>query len=167
MNFLKKNKVLVIIVSLLLLAGVVTAVLLGNATSSPSTDDSGNILETPVKVISADEIGLTLSFRADKKAINMSITKLDGIEAVEYEVTYDANVTADSSGDSASGITQRGVVGSPIPVNGASSIKRSIDLGTCSKNVCKYDAVVSDVKFVIKVTYSNGEIGSVEESISL
>ena len=166
MNFLKKNKVLVIIVSLLLLAGAVTAFILGNATSSLSTDESG-IIEKSVKVISADEIGLTLSFRADKKAINMNITKLDGVESVEYEVTYDANVTADASGDSASGITQRGVVGSPIPVNGASSIKRSIDLGTCSKNVCKYDNVVSDVKFVIKVTYSNGEIGSVEESISL
>lgn len=167
MNFLKKNKVLVIVVSLLLLAGAVTVFLLGNGTSSTSTDDSGSILEKPVKVISADEIGLSLSFRADKKAINMNITKLDGVESVEYEVTYDANVTADSSGDSASGITQRGVVGSPIPVNGASSIKRTIELGTCSKNVCKYDDVVSDVKFVIKVTYSNGEIGSVEESISL
>ena len=167
MNFLKKNKVLVIVVSLLLLAGAVTAFLLGNVTNSSSTDESGIVSDKPVKVIQADEIGLVLSARSDKKAIILSVTKLDGVESVEYEVTYDADVAADSSGDSGSGITQRGVVGSPILVNGASSIKRTIELGTCSKNVCKYDNIVSDIKFVIKVTYSNGDIGSVEESISL
>lgn len=166
MNFLKKNKIVVIVVAILLLAGVGTVVLLGGSNTT-SSDEPGIASEKPVKIISADEIGLTLSFRADKKAINMNITKLDGISSVEYEVTYDANVTADASGDSESGITQRGVVGSPIPVNGASSIKRSIDLGTCSKSVCKYDNVVSDVKFVIKVTYINGDVAAVEESISL
>lgn len=167
MNFLKKNKIAVIVVGVLLVVGLAVYLLFGTGNNA-ATNQPGAVSAKPVKAITPEQIGLSLSFRADKKAIIMDITKLDGIASVEYEVTYDANVTADSSGDSASGVTQRGVVGSPIPVkSGDSDIKRTIELGTCSKNVCKYDNVVSDVKFVIKVTYSNGDIGSVEKAISL
>lgn len=125
----------------------------------PSTDQTQN-----VKTVKPEDIGLTLEPRSDKKGIVMKITKLTGIKSIEYDVSYDAEVTEEGQTTT----TPRGVVGSPIEVkSGDSEIKRDIDLGTCSRNVCKYDKVVSDVKFTIRINYTNGDIGSVEQKISL
>jgi len=165
MKWIKKNKIIVpIILVVIVLVGVGSLLMFGKGkVVAPQALD---VSEKPVKKINADDIGLSLVPRSDKKAIILQISKLDGISALEYEVTYDAKVT-DTTGDEQEGTTQRGVVGSPIDVKaGDSEIKRTIELGTCSRNICKYDNVVSAVKFVIKVTYSNGDVGSVEEDIT-
>lgn len=166
MKWIKKNKIiLTIILVVLVLVGIGVFLVFGKG--KVVVQQALDVSEKPVKKISADDIGLSLVPRNDKKAIILQISKLDGISSLEYEVTYDAKVT-DTTGDEQSGTTQRGVVGSPIAVkSGDSEIKRTIDLGTCSRNICKYDNVVSAVKFVIKVTYSNGDVGSVEEEITL
>lgn len=166
MKWIKKNKVIgIIILVVIVLVGVGTFLMFGKGkTLAPQTVE---ISEKPVKKINADDIGLSLVPRSDKKAVILQISKLEGIASLEYEVTYDAKVT-DTLGDEQAGTTQRGVVGSPIAVKaGDSEIKRTIELGTCSRNVCKYDNVVSTIKFVIKVTYSNGDVGSIEKDINL
>lgn len=117
-----------------------------------------------VKTVSSQDLGLTLSPRADKKAINLTITKLAGIASVEYEVSYDAEV-AEGGGKLT---VPRGVTNSPIEIKpGDTKITREVELGTCSRNVCKYDKVISDVKFVLKVNFADGTVGSLEERVSL
>lgn len=117
-----------------------------------------------VKEISAEDIGLSLNLRADEKAVIMKITNLSGIASFEYEMEYMAEVV--ESGKTVE--VPRGVVSSPVVVkSGEKQISKEILLGTCSKNVCKYDKVVSEIKLVMKVEFENGEIGSVEEIVSL
>lgn len=117
-----------------------------------------------VKTLKSEDIGLSLSARRDGKAVIMKVAKLAGISSIEYEVSYDAEVMDEGQKNR----VPRGVTNSPIQVKPSDSeLTREVELGTCSRNVCKYDKVVSDVKFVIKVNYSNGTVGSVEQSVSL
>lgn len=166
MKFIKKNKI-VLFVLLILVLGVGVVLILTKSNAKKISTSSSGVQEQVVKTVKPEDVGLSLKLRSDNKAVVMILSKLDGVSSVEYEVTYDAKIT-DVTADGESGTTQRGVVGSPIPVKpGDTQIKREIELGTCSRNVCKYDNVVSAIKFVIKVTYSNGEIGSIEQSLSL
>lgn len=109
------------------------------------------------KDVTAEEIGLTLTPLQNGQVITLEATKLDGINSLEYEVSYEA--------DSDEGLVPRGVLGT-IDVKG-SSVTQKIDLGTCSRNVCKYDKGVKEVKFTIKVNYANGGVGLVEETVSV
>lgn len=113
------------------------------------------------KQMKPDEIGLELTLRADKKAVIVKATKVEGIKSFEYELTYDAEV--EEGGEVAT--VPRGAVGELTIRGGAASA--AVDLGTCSANVCKYDKVVGDIKVVIKVNFENGEIGAVEDEIPL
>lgn len=162
MDFLKKNKVLFIALALVL---VVAAAGLYLVTGGAKKQTALPIAEEKqAKSVSPEEIGLSLAPSPDGKAIIMKITKLDGVSSLEYEVSYDAEVTEEGETNN----VPRGAVGSPIMIKDTDSeIKREITLGTCSANKCKYDKVTSAIKFVIKVTYENGEIGSVEKEISL
>lgn len=162
MEFIKKNKVLFIVLAVVLVfAAGGLYFLTGSAKKEVKTPTTEEI---QAKSINPEEIGLVLTPKADKKAVVMEITKLEGIQSVEYEVSYDAEVTDEGQTTD----VPRGAVGSPIQVKSTdSSIKREITLGTCSANVCKYDKVTSSIKFVIKVTFKNGDLGSVEKEISL
>lgn len=163
MNFIKKNKILVIVVAVVVIAGAVGGYFVFNKRTQQQAP-SQQAQEKSVKTVKAEDIGLTLTPRADNKAIVIKISKPGGLSSVEYEVSYDAKVTEE--GQTAN--VPRGVVGSPIQIKPTdTSISREILLGTCSASVCKYDKVTSDIKFIIKVTYSNGDIGSIEHSITL
>lgn len=163
MNWLKKNKILVIIIALVIITGVAGGYFIfkkGPQQQSPAQQ----VQEKPVKTLKAEDIGLTLILRGDNRAVDMKIAKPAGISTIEYEVSYDATVT--EAGQTST--LPRGVVGSPIQIKPTdTSLNREILLGTCSANVCKYDKVASDIKFVIKVTYSNGDVGSIEQSVAL
>lgn len=52
-------------------------------------------------------------------------------------------------------------------VEGNSSVTRDIYLGTCSSGTCKPDRGVTSVDFVIRVNYTNGEVGQVQQSVSM
>lgn len=117
-----------------------------------------------IKQLSATDIGLTLTLRSDKKAINMVIANLSGIQSIEYEATYDVEV---KDGKDTLKVP-RGIGPSTIELTSADKqIIRELELGTCSKNVCKYDKVVSDITFLIKVNFQNGDVGSVEQKVQL
>jgi len=149
----------VIVVVVLLLVGVWFFVLRKNTAQNTLPSQNQNL---NIKRMTPEDIGLTLSLRSDKRAVEMEITKLTGIKSIEYEVSYDAEVT--DEGETVN--VPKGVVSSPIEIDPSdATIKKEILLGTCSASVCKYDIVTSEIKFVIKVNLANGEIGSIETSI--
>jgi hypothetical protein len=162
MGNLFKNKLVFSAVGVVvILVGVIVYVFFPkqDSTSSFPSESAQNI-----KKLSADDIGLILTPTKGGKAITMEITKLDGISSIEYDVSYDARV-ADEGEEI---VVPRGVAGSAIQIKpGETSVSRDLDLGTCSKNVCKYDQVESDVTFVIRVNFTNGEVGAVEAKITL
>ncbi|HVT00603.1 MAG TPA: hypothetical protein VHE53_00030 [Patescibacteria group bacterium] len=160
MDFIKKNKMIIGLIVVVLLVGGAALFLTKN--KGTSTINSGNQSDvSDVKTMKPEDIGLKLSVKSDGKAVDLSADKLDGVKSIEYEVSYDATVT--DEGETAN--VPRGVVASPIDVNGQSSISKEILLGTCSANVCKYDKVTSDIKFVIRVDFTNGKVGSIETTI--
>lgn len=158
-----KNKGVVIgtvIVIVILIVGSLLFLFPKSETTTQIPANSSN----NIKKLTPFDIGLILTPRSDGKAINMKITKLKGIVSVEYDVSYDAEVT--DEGETA--VVPRGVSGSPVKITaGESEIERDLDLGTCSKNVCKYDKVVSDVTFTLRINFKDGTIGGVETKIKL
>ncbi len=164
MDFFKKNKIAVVIVIVIV---VVVGGFLVLKKGGSQTANTPSEQQQKVKQLKPEDIGLVLSLRDDKKAVELKASKLNGVKSIEYEVSYNAKNT-DPVGDSEDGATgdiPRGVVASPIDINGQSEISKEILLGTCSRNVCKYDDVTSDIKFIIKVNYTNGEVGSIETSL--
>jgi len=150
----------VVVVVLGLLVGGAFVLFPKNSDTSTNSSDSFK----HAKKMKPEDIGLNLTVRPDKKGVLMKITKLDGIASVEYDLSYDAKVT--DEGEDA--VVPKGVSGSPIEVkSGVKEISRDLELGTCSKNVCKYDNVVSDISVAIRVNFANGEVGEVTTKISL
>jgi hypothetical protein len=72
-----------------------------------------------------------LTPRADGKEFTMDISRIKNAQTIEYELVYLSQ-----------GLS-RGVIGS-IDLRGETSISRKLLLGTCSRNVCKYDEGVNE-----------------------
>lgn len=157
-----KNKLLLAAVAVIIILIGVMGYIFWPKGSEESLFPSGG--SQNVKQMSAEDIGLVLTPIKNGKAIRMEVTRLDGISSIEYDVSYDARVT--DEGEEI--VVPRGVAGSAIQIKpGETSVERDLDLGTCSRNVCKYDQVESDVAFIIRVNFTNGEVGSVEAKVNL
>src|SRR3989344_6517084 len=145
MDFVKKNKIIigVVVIAIVAFLGVWYFVLgrSGSNTNSPVAEEEANI-----KSIAPEDIGLALELKPDGKAVILTLSKLSGIKTIEYELSYDAEETLE--GETAD--VPKGVVGSD-DVSGKSSFEREVLLGTCSANKCRYDVVKSDIKIVVKV----------------
>lgn len=154
---MKNKNVLIagwIVVSLVLLGGGYYVFSLSTQKPSPVAAQS-EIQEKVVPTVVPKELGLILSARADKKAVKFAISNVSGITSVEYEITYVA-----------AGDIPRGVIGILEPTAGKLESKY-IDLGTCSSGKCKYDAGVTSVKFLLKITKTDGKIYQAEDTLSL
>lgn len=163
---MKFNKSLVLIlvavvIVLLAIGGGAYYLLKGNSTSTSVIPGQNG---QNVKKLSGSDIGLSVTVRPDNKGVVLKIAKLEGIESIEYSLSYDANVTEEGQ----TAVVPRGVEGSSITVKSSDSeISRNLDLGTCSRNVCKYDDVVSEITVTVRVNYKDGTVGGVEEKVSL
>lgn len=160
MNFLKQKKLIIAIITVVLVGLLGIGFLLlkssGNDSDGPIADEFQNI-----KQISPEDIGLSLELTSDKKNVVMTITKLEGVASVEYELSYDA--TERVEGETVN-VPKGALSSTPISVKGKSKIETKIFLGTCSA-VCREDKVTSDIKAVVKVNYENGEIAAAETTI--
>lgn len=124
--------------------------------------------ETLVKTISPEEIGLTMEATPDKKKIKFSIAKAEGIESIEYEMVYEADSTAQEKSEGGEPRVQRGITGEADVPSGASNYEsEELDLGSCSRNVCRYDTGVTQVDMTLKLTKDDGNIYNVEDSLEL
>jgi len=162
MKNLLKNKLLVAaVVVVVLVIGVGGFIFM----QTRATQDQELVIEEVqnVKELAPEDIGLELSIDEDNKIITLEATKLDGITSIEYDVSYDAQVTENGE----EFVATRGVTGMLPVTSGESIVSKDIDLGTCSRNVCKYDTVVSEVVFNIRVNFENGEVGGIEATVPI
>jgi hypothetical protein len=86
----------------------------------------------------------------------MTITKTSDISSVDYQLTYTAIVTGEP--------VARGTIGHVDVKNKGQEISQAMVFGTCS-DVCHYDAGITDVKLIVKVTKTDGKIYQAELSV--
>lgn len=82
---------------------------------------------------------------SDAHRLVLKVINLNNIKTVEYELVYQVNDQ------------QRGVIGS-IETGGNSSIEKEMLLGSCSKNVCKYDEGVSEGAITLRLRTPEGVV---------
>ena len=115
-------------------------------------NSSSSLKPTPtpqqiMEELSAEELPLVwLTPSADKHEVTLEIKNIKNTSSVEYELTYLSK-----------GIT-RGVLGTVNLKEGESSITRKILLGTCSRNVCRYDEGVTGGTLTLRLRGSEGLI---------
>ncbi|PJE67261.1 hypothetical protein COU95_03470 [Candidatus Shapirobacteria bacterium CG10_big_fil_rev_8_21_14_0_10_40_9] len=91
----------------------------------------GQPTPTPTPLALEERPYVTLTPRSDGHELKLEIENLKDVQTVEYELVYFA------------GDVSRGVIGS-VDLKSENSLSRDLLLGTCSKNVCKYDEGVTE-----------------------
>ncbi|MFZ5366451.1 MAG: hypothetical protein ACOZBZ_04170 [Patescibacteria group bacterium] len=95
------------------------------------TPGTGTSTPTQAPVLLEERPYVTLTPRTDGHELKLEIENLKNVQTVDYELVYLA------------GDVSRGVIGS-VDLEGENSLSRDLLLGSCSKNVCKYDEGVSE-----------------------
>ena len=155
---------IIIVVVLALVGG--GYLFLANRAAQESEDD-GFITEETAEPLDPSEIGLTMETNPSNKAVKFMIANASGIESVEYQVIYEADSTAAERREGSDDRVQRGITGQSVVSGGSSFESEWLDLGSCSKNVCRYDTGVSSIALTLKIVKSDGKVYVVEQSLEL
>ena len=155
--------IIIVLVLIILIAGIVLAKNLNNngpkATPTPTPED-----EQAIEKLPADALDVAFKTRYDNKAFTITLKGLkdQGYRTFEYEISYDAQSPEDLSQI----ITQGSASKEPVAVSNKDFI-REILLGTCSKNICKYDQGVKSVKITLRLTTTVSKIKIWEKEFPL
>lgn len=159
-----KNKKLVLVLGaaalIVVLFGIGYYFLSSQKTAQNSSATPPEILEQVIPTILPSDLGLKLILRSDKKALKFEITNIDGIESLDYQISYLKEINGEE--------VPEGLIGE-VKVK-PSDKKIAIDyreFGTCSSGVCRYDKVVSPVKVTLKIVKTDGKVLQAEDSIEL
>ncbi len=154
--------------------GVVLAVLVGllafSSLSNPNSSkpEEKQSSEATVQTIKPEDIGFSMEATPDRKKVKFAISKAKGIKALEYELTYEADSTAQERSDGGEDRVQRGITGeAEISPSDATFESEELDLGSCSRNVCKYDTGVKDVSITLKISKADGKVYNMEDTLEL
>lgn len=110
------------------------------STKEVTTPESkGVLIETTLE----ERPYVTLTPRSDGRELTLEISRIKKAQTIEYELVY---LSAGLS---------RGVIGS-IDVNGETTISRKLLLGTCSRDVCKYDEEVTEGTLTLRFRAPDG-----------
>jgi len=97
---------------------------------------------------------VTLTPREDGREFKLLIEGIKDTELVDYELVYFANDIS------------RGVTGT-MELEGKTSAERDLLLGSCSKNVCKYDENVTEGILSLRFQNSEGQVRKYELAFHL
>lgn len=117
--------------------------------------------EMTVQTLSPESIGLDLEFRKDGKAAKIIIGKAAGLEAVEYQISYQKNQEGED--------VPEGLIGDidMTKVSGGAVETEYREFGTCSSGTCRYDDVTSPIKITLKITKDDGKVYQSEKTFEL
>jgi len=144
---MKKTTVIALVVFLAL--GIIGGIVLA-AFKNKKNSSSEKPMPTPQQIMEelpAEELPLVwLTPSANKHEVVLEIKNIKNATSLEYELTY------------LSKEIPRGVVGTINLKEGEASITRKILLGTCSRNVCKYDEGVTGGTLTLRLRGPEGLI---------
>lgn len=149
-----KKLIIVSVIGLVILVGIGVLALSSSKKTEPAPVEQIPV-EEQILEIKPEDIGLVLSASSDNRKVILEITKIEGLSALDYELSYT------SKGD-----ISRGVIGHIEIKQEGKPIKQEVVLGTCS-DVCHYDEDVTDIKLILKVTKTDGSTSQVEKSLEL
>jgi hypothetical protein len=161
-----KNRTVQIVLGVVLALVVLAGGYFFIAGSSANPEDE-YMADEVIETLSPDEIGLTITAKPNKKSVKFAIAKMDGIKSIEYQLTYEADSTKEEQSESGETRIQRGITGEVKEASGSSYESPWLDLGSCSKNVCRYDSGVKSVDLTLKIVKSNGKIYEVKKTSDL
>jgi len=163
-----KNKtvlIIVVIVVLVLLGGGGYFVL--SSKNTPTTEDQ-TISDNSVQTLSPSSIGFKMESSSDKHKIRFTIAQASDIKSIEYELTYNANSTAEEQSEGADAQVQRGITGTENITPGTSNYQSTwLILGSQSSNIVRYDTGVKAVSITLKIIETNGKVYQVQDSLNL
>lgn len=163
------NKKILTISGIVVLLLILVAGFYFLSTKSKTSTSTKESTETIVLNLSPEDIGLRLVTSSDKKKVKIVIDNVSNIKDFSYEITYDADIPASElAAGEEGGKVERGFSGEEIIKSGQTSYEsKYLDLGSCSRNVCRYDTGVTEVKIMMKVVKKDEKIYKVEDSIKL
>ncbi|HSA83349.1 MAG TPA: hypothetical protein VLF20_00500 [Patescibacteria group bacterium] len=164
-----KNKGVVIGIIVVLILVLVGGVYLffANRAAQLANEEEEYIEEIVAEEIAPEEIDLTMEANESNKAVRFLIGKASGITSIEYQVFYEADSTAAERSEGGADRVQRGITGTAEVAGGSSFESEWLDLGSCSKNVCRYDSGVTEVTLTLKVVKDDGKVYQVEQTLEL
>ncbi len=139
---MKKNLTIILVLIAILAIVIGTFLVIRGRNRNKIVDEETQeptTLETPF----VDRPFVALIPRADGKEFTMEISRIKNVKSIEYEMVYLSQ-----------GLS-RGVIGS-IETNGESEVSRKLLLGTCSKDVCKYDEGVDQGTLTLRFRGTDG-----------
>ena len=168
MKFFKKRSVIIILVIVLLvIVGAGGYYFIAGSSNTKTTQDTPAD-DSAVQTLSPNAIGLSLEASSDKKKVRFTITKASDIKAIEYQLIYDADSTAEELSEGAQARVQRGITGQENIDSGTATYQSSwLILGSQSANVVRYDTGVKSVSITLKITKTNGKVYQVQDSLNL
>jgi hypothetical protein len=167
MKKLLKNKVFLIVGGVVLLVVLVVGGIMFANSRNAGNEDDGFLEDQVVETMDPSEIGLTMEAKGDKKAVKFAIEKAEGITSIEYQLVYEADSTAAERSEGGEDRVQRGITGEAEIDSGVSSYESEwLDLGSCSKNVCRYDSGVESITLTLKIVRDD-KIYQVEQTLEL
>lgn len=147
---MKNNKLLLIGGALIIVLAVGGLIVINNKSTTQTATPA--VVEQSIPSIASKDIGLTLKQGIDSQRVVMGVSKTNGIQAIDYQLSWT------SKGD-----IPRGAIGKLDFVEGKPASKE-LYLGTCS-DVCHPDSDVSNIKLIVKVTKTDGKIYQAETSL--
>ncbi len=133
--------ILPIIGILLIIAGIF---LIRAKKKTETTNEKEENQQTAIETPLSEKPYVALIPRADGKEFTMEISRIKNAKTIEYELVYESQ-----------GLS-RGVIGSVELSGGETEISRKLLLGSCSKNVCKYDEGVEQGALTLRFRGTEG-----------
>lgn len=157
-----KKIIIVIVLVLLIVGGGGGYYFLSSSKTQPKEEVKQDeiVEEEVVPTISSKDLNLVMTLRPDKKAVKFEMKNPGDLELVEYQISYTKEINGEEVPEGLIGETK-------VEPNDPQIAIAYREFGTCSRNVCRYDKVVSAVKLTLKITKTNGKVLSAEDTIDL
>jgi hypothetical protein len=163
-----KNKTVIIVLAVVVLVIIGTGgyFLIAGSSSSKTAQDAP-IDDDVVQTLSPSAIGLKLEASSDDKKVRFTIAQASDIKAIEYELIYNANSTAEEISEGSQARVQRGITGQENITPGTATYQSSwLILGSQSSNIVRYDTGVTSVSITLKITKTNNKVYQVQDKIN-
>ena len=155
--------------------GIVLLIIIGGGgyyfiagSSSSKSSENLPIDDNVVQTLSPSAIGLKLEASSDNKKVRFTISQASNIKAIEYELIYDANSTAEEISEGSQARVQRGITGQENVKSGSSTYQSTwLILGSQSANIVRYDTGVKSVSITLKITETNNKVYQVQDTLKL
>lgn len=159
-----KNRKTLLIAGVLLLLVLGGTVYLLNRSTEPEEVETEYIDE--VITLSPADIGLKMEASPTRQQVRFIITKPEGIESLEYELSYEADVPPGYLGEEEK--VSRGIAGEEeLEPNTQLFESKYLDLGSASSGTFRPDIGVEEVHLILKLNKTDGKVYQVEDSLTL